>query len=356
MEATMSAADILIDLEALPPNDPINVWGFRDKIRDGLDQAQTESEREALFQIWCGLIQLAKEQGESIEGLEFFEGDYHSWMLKEAQTSPGIVEPFRMAAVVRREVAAGRLSEDSVAYKRAIAREKQKLFEMDEKPDQSHNFPTGMFGMKDYRAHKLRKVLMWPLRIFSLFLIWSLLAGSIIFTLSLKGNVVMSIIIAYAIFTVAGILLFLVLWPLGILLDKIFFFIIDVVPAHGANQEEAMGIVKLGRIYELDRKVATQIERWTRADTRELVSLHNWRARWFFPTAKRWERIIAELKVLQRTGQKVPTNDVKEVIDDIIKRLHLEPSWLEQAIVGMWFYSIIYVGIIVWAIANWARP
>jgi hypothetical protein len=72
--------------------------------------------------------------------------------------------------------------------------------------------------------------------------------------------------------------------------------LIDVLPAHGADTEEAKAIALTGRVFELSKKLENEIENWTRDDTKELVSTMNWRARLFFPIRDRMENTIVELK------------------------------------------------------------
>jgi hypothetical protein len=201
-----------------------------------------------------------------------------------------------------------------------------------------------MFGMLDYRAHKLRWLLLLPVKLLQFLGICVLGFVAVMMARSTQYSVPVKIVIAYVGLEVTAAILLYLLWrPLGWVIDRVFFWLIDVVPARGADADEARGIVRFGRLFELEKKLCTQIEDWTPMDTREYVTLcTNWRAR-FFPVRERVERTVAELKHMYAvTGQRLKPEDKAKTMPEIHKRLGIAPKWLEKLIVPrQWFNSII---------------
>jgi hypothetical protein len=65
-----------------------------------------------------------------------------------------------------------------------------------------------------------------------------------------------------------------ILWVVLITLpvDKIFFWIVDVIPARGENTEQANAIVRKGPIVWLSYKMWNHIDEWTFEDTDAFAS------------------------------------------------------------------------------------
>ena len=81
-------------------------------------------------------------------------------------------------------------------------------------------------------------------------------------------------VIAYGGFQLFWIFGFWLLFiPFTYVIKRIFFWVIDVVPAHGANAEEAMAVATIGPAYELNKKFDHDIEHWTAQDTSAFVEL-----------------------------------------------------------------------------------
>src|SRR4051812_46686552 len=114
-----------------------------------------------------------------------------------------------------------------------------------------------MFGMLDYRAYKLYWLICLPFRIVGKLLFFVILAIGIIIGIWSGYHVLIQMVIAYVAFE--GILLvFVMLWALLIAkpLEKIFFWVIDVVPSRGENGEEANLVARAGPIVWLSKKFA----------------------------------------------------------------------------------------------------
>lgn len=175
-----------------------------------------------------------------------------------------------------------------------------------------------MFGMLDYRAHKLYWLLYLPMRLafFILFLAsitLSILASIFILnndilprTLSIPNNFIVNLFISY------------VLWemfisPVNLVIaksitffyNKAFFFIIDVVPCSGTSKEEATLVTTLGEKYLLSKKFETDIGHWTEEDTEKWVSISsNWRGRLIFDVKTNFRKLVEDAKnSFNRTGK-----------------------------------------------------
>src|SRR6266498_2881696 len=112
-----------------------------------------------------------------------------------------------------------------------------------------------VFGMLDFRAHKLFWLICLPFR------------------------AIAKIAMAYLVMEGIALALSLVVWKgLFWAIKSTFFWLVDVVPSHGANIDEAHAIVLTGRAFELNKKFENEIENWTFDDTREMISHMNWRS------------------------------------------------------------------------------
>ena len=100
-----------------------------------------------------------------------------------------------------------------------------------------------MFGMLDYRAHKLFWLLCLPIRLAwrAFYFIFIAIAVSIgIWTgYPPLGQMIVAYVAFEGMFLVFGLLwLVLITWPV----DKFFFWVVDVMPARGEDTEEAKEI------------------------------------------------------------------------------------------------------------------
>ena len=111
-----------------------------------------------------------------------------------------------------------------------------------------------MFGMLDYRAHNLYWLLELSLRVIvRIILFVAILASILIGQFAAQSDLFVSpgkygngtlskIVIAYVAFELISMVNVFVFTALGWTLNRLFFFCIGVVPAHGANVEEAKAI------------------------------------------------------------------------------------------------------------------
>jgi hypothetical protein len=203
--------------------------------------------------------------------------------------------------------------------------------------------------MLDYRAHKLYSLMSIPLRVFAKITYFAVIAASILVAQFTQRGPPIKIAVAYVAFEAISIVLLIsVLIPLTWILKRFFFFLIDVVPAHGADSEEAKAIVFTGRSFELIKKFETEIENWTFADSAELASRSSWRARLFFPIRERLEGLATELRRIHaETGQQ-PRDLGKDAIVTIRNGLPKgRVTLFEKIVVTPQYYNSVFALTIV---------
>jgi hypothetical protein len=120
-----------------------------------------------------------------------------------------------------------------------------------------------MFGMLDYRAHKLLWLIFLPIRLCIWVSYFANIFVSVLFANSLHYSLPIKVIAGYVVFEIIGMLL-LAFWTfVNWIIQKAFFWIIDVVPSDGENAEEARTVVLMGPIFRLSRKAGRDIGNMT---------------------------------------------------------------------------------------------
>jgi len=205
-----------------------------------------------------------------------------------------------------------------------------------------------MFGMLDYRAHKLYWLLTLPFRIVARLLFFVIVAIAILIARWTEYSPLVQIVIAYVamegmatVFTLLW--MGLVSWPI----DKAFFWIVDVIPSRGEDPEEAKEIVQKGPIVWLTKKLMNHIDSWTYGDTHDFVSLMNWRARLFFNEREKFAKRVEVLRQLYENTGKQPSSFPQSELDKLLKPY--KPGWF-QIVVVSYFNSIMGATIIVMTI------
>ena len=115
-----------------------------------------------------------------------------------------------------------------------------------------------MFGMLDYRAHKLYYLLTFPLRIMAFIIFISAIAVGIMVARSTDFAWWAKFIIAYLVFLLAVIIWGFLFRGLLLLFNRAFFWIVDVVPSKGGDHEEACVIVLSGELPLLVKKLKSE--------------------------------------------------------------------------------------------------
>ncbi|MGP0060291.1 MAG: hypothetical protein ACLPID_13490 [Beijerinckiaceae bacterium] len=212
-----------------------------------------------------------------------------------------------------------------------------------------------MFGMLDYRAHKLLWLLLWPFTILTKLTFFAVIAAAIIIAQNTAYSTVVKVVIAYVVCELMLAVVSLIVLASHWMFKAVFFWLIDVIPAHGSTPEEAHAIALRGRATELALKWDRDISNWTAEDTHEYVSLMNWRARLFFGgrIRTRMQRVTTELRrIFADTGTTPTALGVAGVVEAQKRVPGGEVSWFEQALVSQHiFNSIVAIILIVLVIA-----
>jgi hypothetical protein len=188
-----------------------------------------------------------------------------------------------------------------------------------------------MFGMLDYRAYKLLWLICLPLRLVVWIAAWGSIVIAIMISASLDYGILARIVIAYAIWEGAAIVLQIVRGILFWFIKKGFFWVVDVVPAKAESVAEAKKMVLGGPLTWLDKKLATDIGNWTEDDTEQFASLMNWRARTFFHSTERIHKLVWRYQETYEASGKQP-HDLTEKEQQEIGGLNF--SWFEKAIIN----------------------
>jgi hypothetical protein len=113
-------------------------------------------------------------------------------------------------------------------------------------------------------------------------------------------------------------------------------------------------VVLIGPICLLSKKLDSEIQNWTDADSRELSSRTNWRARLLFDARARTKRYIEALRQIYEETGKQPGQLSRQECAEIGDRTSLRalPKWLEKVIIEpTYFNSVVAFSLIVIAVA-----
>jgi hypothetical protein len=189
-----------------------------------------------------------------------------------------------------------------------------------------------MFGMLDYRAYKLLWLICLPVRLVTWIAAWGSIVIAITIGASLHYNLLIRIIIAYAIWEGAALVLQIARAILFWFIKKAFFWLVDVVPAKAENVAEAKEMAVGGPVTWLGKKFLTDIGSWNENDTEQFAALMNWRARMFFRSTERVrKRIWRFQEMYEHTGKQpgdLNESERQKLVAD------LDYSWFEKAIIN----------------------
>jgi hypothetical protein len=210
-----------------------------------------------------------------------------------------------------------------------------------------------MFGMLDYRAHKLYWLFSFPFRIAARIGFWLVVVGAIVFTNTLSYSPLVKVLIAYVCAEAGAGVVVLILWPIGAILSRMFFWLIDVVPSKGEDAEEVEKVVRHGPVVWLGKKFANDIEHWTEADTTAFTSRLNWRARYFFNARERTrERVRIFRRVFRDTGRR-PGDMSQDEVEKLVGQVDgnkLQRYFMIAIVTPAYFNSICAFAVIAFVI------
>lgn len=209
-----------------------------------------------------------------------------------------------------------------------------------------------MFGMLDYRAHKLffilffvPGVLMLLLNLLGLPLI-SYLAG-----LSLGEQRVTQILIALVAQFIIEFLAGLVWYFYKQAQTFLFQLIVDVIPHDGRTLEEAWAVVRRGDSAILELQLNNHPSTWDDELIYKFVESRDWVTRWYYGSQIR-ARLTAIHEKYEHDSP-TPDFDPSEAdVNNIVKENNLEPGWWERMVTNVmvrricFMYSILLVLLI----------
>jgi hypothetical protein len=216
-----------------------------------------------------------------------------------------------------------------------------------------------MFGMLDYRAHKLLQLLWLPFAILAKLSSFVIIpAVAIIIAESTSYSTLVKIIIAYILLELIGIIAFQVIGALGIWISALSSGLLTWFRRMALTTRKHKPSRSTGSVLRWKKKFAHDIANWTPEDTYELLSLMNWRARLFFggKIRIRVQRTATELKRIFQESGKQPTEIGINGIEEIRKQVPGgNVSWFEHVIVTQYlFNSIVGITLIVFVICSTA--
>ena len=131
-----------------------------------------------------------------------------------------------------------------------------------------------MFGMLDYRAHKLYRVLVYPVEYLLLVLTFFVPAtAAYFFTLWITKDALLFPLTLFVAWTISGLPWSLITWMFLAVPKSIFNFLIDPIPTDGRTKEEALAVVMRGQRAILVLKFQKPASQWSDEDIEALSKI-----------------------------------------------------------------------------------
>ncbi len=226
-----------------------------------------------------------------------------------------------------------------------------------------------LFGMLDYRAHKLYWLLRVPLVLAVIALSFFLLFAAFAYARTFSYPTIVQFGIAVALFELGAIALQIVIAILSWVLRKIFFFLVDVVPAEGRNKEEAEDVLVHGDAIRYFAKLKYQPRRFDDNDEGMLIRATKKSQGWIVRTLRflsggesstlftstprqRIEVIVDQVRMRQHDRASVATFMDNELLP-YLRQQGISPSVFEQFLasqLGRWLVYRYTVLIMLFAV------
>ena len=185
-----------------------------------------------------------------------------------------------------------------------------------------------MFGMLDYRAHKLYILLFFvPNFILGLFAMFGLPLIHYSIGLALADERIFQILVSLmAVFIIESIWLLIVFGLISKIFQFIFELFVDVIPHDGRTKEEAQMVVWTGDKAIRSLQISKHPSEWTQSLIYEIPK-NDWVANLFFrdDLIKRFQTIYDEYLLM---SPDTPYNDVE--VERIMAENNLKISWQEK--------------------------
>ena len=209
-----------------------------------------------------------------------------------------------------------------------------------------------MFGMLDYRAHKLYWLLSRPLWLLGYILLFVTIACSAALAFHFFDNVYARFAIAYLAFQILGLLLLGVVHAITWLFDRIFLFIVDLVPADGRTPEEAKFVLKGGAHTILLLKPPSQ---WSDEDFSFAYRKNGWLVRTIMgDTVRKRQEVLSEKSKAWAARADADGSELNAYqMEDLLASSGISTKWYEHLIAKgycrwllinhLWFLIIFYL-------------
>lgn len=194
-----------------------------------------------------------------------------------------------------------------------------------------------MFGMLDYRAHKLYYlIVMLPMNVIVLISFFSAPIISYYISKTFLYEVYLQIIISVISLIIIVTVFSLINYLFGKFLERIFYLFIDIIPHDGRTKEEAAAVVTGGAEELLLQELSKHPSEW-REGIEDDASKLDWVARLFY--RKKIERRFRLIRHSFSEG--IPF--VPSVCDELLKEHHLEKGVIEDRVSNKWFRRGVFL-------------
>jgi hypothetical protein len=209
-----------------------------------------------------------------------------------------------------------------------------------------------MFGMLDYRAHKLYWVLTKPWFFFIWIINLALIGGAFLIGTEKFANPLVQLGAALLALEIMGGIFWAVTQSFFWCADRLFFFFIDVVPAEGRTKEEALAVLRGGDAIRHAAKLA-EPSKWTWEDTETAVKNAFFLNRWIFEDQIRRniEEIVNRGREFERENGSLQEKPyaLKRICEEVGSRQSLAFRVMSNPYYfHMTLKYVIFAGLFVW--------
>jgi len=228
-----------------------------------------------------------------------------------------------------------------------------------------------MFGMLDYRAHKLYWLLTRPLALAILIISYAIVVGSFLISLEYAQSFWVRLLVSIVSLEIISLLFALLVKVLGFALEKVFYFLVDVVPAEDRSREEALLVLKFGETMRLNFNLMNRPELFRETESERFIQLLNRASGWIlrilrltgvFSTSllvssprERTEALLFEAQERWQRGERVKEFLMNDSLG-FLKEQGLAAGRFEQLLSSAYARSVIYryiVLLICFAVYYW---
>lgn len=199
-----------------------------------------------------------------------------------------------------------------------------------------------MFGMLDYRAHRLYWLLTFPVGLLGVLAVYGCIVVLVLLSMERVELPVLQLGAAILGMEAAAIIVQIILAFVVSIIRRIFFFFVDVVPAEGRSLEEALEVVVQGDVVRFTGNLIRDPQNFTEPDEQRLRGVANrsqgWPARILrvflgagpgsFFTSTPDERVDAMLEIAHETTAPPDSFNLEASVTRAFKERGIYPGFL----------------------------